>query len=157
MTKRLLLLILIIIFIIFSSTTVSAENINQELYSGKKFRNPFVEYEEPAVIEEENLQNNEVNSSEDSITINSYQNQDFKRPQITTEDLKRRIPFSLNGIINTQNNKTALLNTGTKVEIIKKNYEYNGYRVTAVKENSVIVEYNGLKFRLNIGGKVDEI
>lgn len=157
MTKRLLLLVLIIIFSTFISIAVSAENINQELYSGKQFRNPFIEYEEPAAEKEEKIKNNEVNSPEEKKTINNNQKQSSDRPQRTTQDFKKSIPFSLNGIISSQNNKVALLNTGTKVEVVQKNYEYRGYRIIAVEKTSIIVENNVFKFRLKMGGKIDEI
>lgn len=152
MNKKLILIFSIILIITLNFSVLAANN--EKLYSGKKFRDPFAEYKEP-VVEEKDLQNN--NSLNENTAANGQTTVNPTRTRITVEDVKKGIPFSLNGIISSQNNKVALLNTGTEVEIIQRNYEYNDYKVTAVETNSIVIENYGFKLRLNMGGKVDEI
>jgi type II secretory pathway component PulC len=168
MRNKILIILLIFIFIFLNSISVLAETTKQEIYSGKKFRNPFVEFadpepvpEEPAKSEtetEENGEENQLNSNDSAENDSAQaQKQEPELPRITAEDIKRELPFSLSGIISSNKEKVALLSTGGNVEFIRGNYEQNGYQIIAIEKESVIVQNRGVKLRLKIGGEVDEI
>ncbi|MFW5737163.1 MAG: hypothetical protein ACOCXB_07440 [Halanaerobium sp.] len=150
MKNKFLLIILIAIFIFTINFPISAENKNEDLYSGNNFRNPFEEYTEPAESEAEDGEGEESEADDD-------QNQNSDSAALSIEDIKTELPFSLNGIISSNREKVALLNTGDNVEFVRGSYEKEGYRVTSIEKNSIVVEKRGFKLRLKIGGEIDEI
>jgi type II secretory pathway component PulC len=141
------------------SLSVFAQNKNQEIYSGKEFRNPFVEYidpvPEPPAADNDKEAEQQVNDTEQNTDNN--ENQKPAPPKITIEDVKKELPFSLNGIISSNREKVALLNTGGSVEFIRGSYQVEEYKITAIEKDSVIVENRRFKLRLKIGGEIDEI
>ncbi|PUU87466.1 hypothetical protein [Halanaerobium sp.] len=157
--KFIFLLVLLISSITILSFTVSAEDKNEKLYSEKEFRNPFVEYvepvpEPPAEDNDEQAEQQTGNQAQNNVQrVNSRP----APPKITVEDVKNGLPFSLNGIISSNRERVALLNTGVNVELIRGNYQKDGYKIIAIKKDSVIVENRGFKLRLKIGGEIDEI
>lgn len=161
MKIRPLILFLTAIFILTASFSILAQNQNNNLYSGKDFRNPFVEYIDP--VPEEVEETEVVASEEETAASNtaqnnaSVQNQRPAPPRITVEDVKRELPFSLNGVISSNRERVALLNTGGSVEFIRDSYQKEGYQITAIEKDSVVVENRGFKLRLKIGGEIDEI
>lgn len=153
-------MIFIILFLTFCfSFSVLAQNQNGEIYSGKEFRNPFVEYIDP--VPEMPVESNSVQAEEqsDNQTQNTAAEQNRKPapPKITVEDVRRELPFSLNGIISSNKEKVALLNTGGSMKLIRGNYKENDYQIISIEKESVIVQNRGFKLRLKIGGEVDEI
>jgi type II secretory pathway component PulC len=148
MNKKNLIFILIIILSFIISTSVFAENINEKIYSGKEFRNPFTDTLAPKP---------ETAAGSNEATNVDQVNQRPVQPQLTFADIKNQIPFSLNGIISSNRERVALLNTGVNVELIRGNYQKDGYKIIAIEKDSVIVENRGFKLRLKIGGEIDEI
>jgi type II secretory pathway component PulC len=147
MNKNLFISILIITVTLITSTSVFAENVNEIIYSGKEFRNPFIDTLAPEP---------EAGSSEET-NMDQVVTQRPVQPQLTFTDIKNQLPFSLNGIISSNRERVALLNTGVNVELIRGNYQKDGYKIIAVEKDSVIVENRGFKLRLKIGGEIDEI
>ncbi|SHM23966.1 hypothetical protein [Halanaerobium congolense] len=149
MDKKILISILIIILILISSASVFAENINDKIYSGKEFRDPFTDIldPEPETTAESSTENN----------VDQVVNQRPVQPKLTFADIKNQLPFSLDGIISSNRERVALLNTGVNVELIRGSYQKEGYKIITIEKDSVIVENRGFKLRLKIGGEIDEI
>lgn len=121
------------IFILLCSIPISAEKTNEEMYSNMPFRNPFLEYVEPQQEPEKE-----------------------KEKIITFEDVKREIPFKLNGIIANQKEKIALIDTGSGVEFISNFFEKNGYQITEVYNDGIFIKNRGFQFYMRIGGEINE-
>lgn len=158
MKDKSLVIFIIFLLTIFFSFSVLAQNKNGEIYSGKEFRNPFVEFIEPVPEPPAENNNAQVEQQADNQAQNTGGN--VRRPappKITVEDVKRELPFSLNGIISSNREKVALLNTGGSVEFIRGNYQRDGYQIISIEKESVIVQNRGFKLRLKIGGEIDEI
>ncbi|PUU86571.1 MAG: hypothetical protein CI947_2448 [Halanaerobium sp.] len=159
MKDKSLEILIIFLIMLFFSFSVLAQNQNGEIYSGKEFRNPFVEYIEPAPEPPEEDSSSQAEQEADIQAQNTAVNvrKPPAPPKITVEDVKRELPFSLNGIISSNREKVALLNTGGSVEFIRGSYQKEGYQITAIEKDSVIIENRGFKLRLKIGGEIDEI
>ena len=140
------ILIITTIILLTFSISVLAEELNEEMYEGKEFRNPFLEYQEPAP---------EPQPGPNAET--SAENREPEEPVITFEMVKNQIPFSLNGIISSSTDKIALLNTGEGTQFIRGYYKEDGYELIAIQGESVIVRNRGFRLRLKIGGEIDEI
>ncbi|SIQ12392.1 hypothetical protein [Halanaerobium kushneri] len=155
MKDNILIIFILVLIIFISSFSVLAENQNQEIYSGKEFRNPFIEFSEPKIeADQDTVPKNQNKAVQNS---GSGQTTKFAPPKITVEDVKKELPFSLNGIISSNKEKVALLNTGGSMKLIRGNYKENDYQIISIEKESVIVQNRGFKLRLKIGGEVDEI
>ena len=159
--RFLLILIIAVVVLTLTSVSVLAETKNEEIYSGKEFRNPFVEYidpePEPEPAPETESEANDNSAAGQSSNNEGRESQRPAPPRITIEDVKSELPFSLNGIISSNKTKVALLNTGGNVEFIRGSYQQEGYQITSIEKESVIVTNRGFRLRLKIGGEIDEI
>ena len=135
----------ILLLLIFSFNVLAQDN--EEENEERIFRNPFVEYVEPAPEPANNPNNSNSNSDN-----NSQRNE----PVITFADIKSGIPFSLDGIITSGNNRIAVVDTGDGVEFVRSSYEKNNYYISAINQNSITVNNRGYTFRLRIGGEINE-
>ena len=134
------------IFLIISVTSVLAQDIDTEiLYEDKEFRNPFIEYQEPAPQPPPTQGGNNAADAEP------------EEPVITFEMVRNELPFSLSGIISSNKERIALLNTGEGTQFIRGYYKEDGYELIAIQGESVIVRNRGFRLRLKIGGEIDEI
>ena len=137
MSKKVIILLLLSFVLIFILPfSVLAEENEEDLYSGKEFRNPFVE--SPVVQAEREAEDRPAEAV------------------ITFADIRREVPFNLDGIISSGTDRIALINTGDRVELIRGYYSQDGYELISIERDSVIVRNRGFRFRLKIGGEVDE-
>jgi type II secretory pathway component PulC len=112
-------------------------------------RNPFIEYVEPA------LANNTNNSNSNSGNTNTNTAQPAE-PVITFADIKSGVPFRLDGIITSGSNRIAVVDTGKGVEFVHSSFEKNSYYISAINQDSIIVNNRGFTFQLMIGGEINE-
>lgn len=157
--KKIAVLIIIILFISFPAL---AAKTNKELYPNNKFRNPFVKHVEEEQetktdesIEKEDVINNSASISENM--TNSYQNNLEQNRDYQFEEVIRGIPFSLNGIIKSNNKNLALINNSSGTNFVNQYYQENNYLITQINESGIIISNRGFRFRLTIGGEIDEI
>ena len=137
MSKKLIILVILsFVLIVLLPFSVLAEENEEDLYSGKEFRNPFVE--SPVVQAEREAEDRPAEAV------------------ITFADIRREVPFNLDGIISSGTDRIALINTGDRVELIRGYYSQDGYELISIERDSVIVRNRGFRFRLKIGGEVDE-
>jgi Tfp pilus assembly protein PilP len=144
-----LLIIILIIILTFSLTALAQEEKEdlEELYEGKEFRNPFLEYTEPEPAPQQ--------SSANAGTAGGTQ--EPQEPVITFEMVRNGLPFNLSGIISSNKERIALLNTGDGTEFIRGYYKEDGYELIDIQGDSVVVRNRGFRLRLKIGGEIDEI
>lgn len=161
--KKIAVFIIIILFISFPAL---AAKTNKELYPNNKFRNPFVKYVEEVEKEEKEMKAEETAEQEDvvnnSVSIsdkstNSDQNNLEQNRAYQFEEVIRGIPFSLNGIIKSNNKNLALINNGSGTNFVNQYYQENNYLITQINESGIIISNRGFRFRLTIGGEIDEI
>lgn len=138
-------IILLIIVLTFSLTALAQEEDKEDLYEDKEFRNPFVEYEEPEPEQ----------SRADAESGDGAQEQE--EPVITFEMVRNELPFKLSGIISSNRERIALLDTGDGTEFIRGYYKEDGYELIDIQGDSIIVRNRGFRLRLKIGGEIDEI
>jgi hypothetical protein len=159
--KKISVLLIIILFISFP---VLAAKTNKELYPNNQFRNPFVKHVEEVEkkemkIEEAAEQETAANNS-DSISKNNTNSDQNNAEQVRTyqfEEIIRGIPFSLNGIIKSNNKNLALINNSSGTNFVNQYYQENNYLITQINESGIIISSRGFRFRLTIGGEIDEI
>jgi type II secretory pathway component PulC len=145
-----LLIIILIFTLTFSLTALAQEEEKEnleELYEGKEFRNPFLEYTEPEPVPQQSAANAGTASGA----------QEPQEPVITFEMVRNGLPFNLSGIISSNRERIALLNTGDGTEFIRGYYKEDGYELIDIQADSVIVRNRGFRLRLKIGGEIDEI
>jgi type II secretory pathway component PulC len=128
-----------ILLLVFSFNTAAQEN--GENQGEKTFRNPFVEYVETVPKAESDSNKTAAQRSE---------------PVITLEDIKRGVPFRLDGIITSGSKKVAVVYTGDGVEFIRESFQKNNYYISAVNQDSITIKNRGFTFQLRIGGKINE-
>jgi Tfp pilus assembly protein PilP len=159
--KKISVLLIIILFISFP---VLAAKTNKELYQNSQFRNPFVKYEEEVeekemsaekAAEKETAVNNSDSISESS--TKSDQNYSEQNRVYRFEEVIRGIPFSLTGIIKSNNKNLALINNSSGTNFVNQYYQENDYLITQINESGIIISSKGFRFRLTIGGEIDEI
>lgn len=143
-----LLIIILIFTLTFSLTALAQEEDNKDLYEGKEFRNPFLEYTEPEPVPQQS-------TAAGSGTADGAQ--EPQEPVITFEMVRNGLPFNLSGIISSNKERIALLNTGDGTEFIRGYYKEDGYELIDIQGDSVIVRNRGFRLRLKIGGEIDEI
>lgn len=148
--KKIILLASILILLIFSFNVLAQEE-NGEENEKRVFRNPFVEYVEPAP-EPSNNPNNSNSNSGNTDNNNNQRNE----PVITFADIKSGVPFRLDGIITSGNNRIAVVDTGDGVEFVRSSYEKDNYYISAINQDSITVNNRGFTFRLRIGGEINE-
>ncbi|ADQ14860.1 hypothetical protein [Halanaerobium hydrogeniformans] len=137
MNKKIIILVILSFVLIFSLPfSVLAEENEKDLYSGKEFRNPFVE--SPVIQVEREAEERPA------------------EPVITFADIRRELPFNLDGIISSGTDRIALIDVGDRVELVRGYYSKDGYELISIERDSVIVRNRGFRFRLKIGGEVDE-
>jgi len=134
--NKLILLTLIILLILFSFNVLAQED--EEENEERIFRNPFVEYVDPA----EAAANNGTGQRAE--------------PVITFADIKDGIPFRLDGIITSGNDRIAVINSSDGVEFIRGRYEKNNYIISAISQDSITVQNRGFTFQLRIGGEIND-
>ena len=134
--KVIILIFLSFVLIVLLPVSVLAEENEEDLYSGKEFRNPFVEA--PVVQAEREAEERPA------------------EPVITFADIRRELPFNLDGIISSGTDRIALIDIGDRVELVRGYYSKDGYELLSIERDSVIVRNRGFRFRLKIGGEVDE-
>lgn len=145
--NRFILYTSILFFLIFSFSLPLLAQENEEETEERAFRNPFVEYAEPAP--ENNSNDNSNNSGND----NSAQRAE---PVITFEDIKSELPFQLDGIITSGTNRIAVVDTGDGVEFVRSSFEKDNYYISAINQDSIIINNRGFTFQLRIGGEINE-
>lgn len=157
--KKIVFLIIIILFISFPAL---AAKTNKELYPNNQFRNPFVKHVEEEQetkteesTEKEDVINNSASISEDM--TNSDQNDLEQNRAYQFEEVIRGIPFSLNGIIKSNNKNLALINNSSGTNFVNQYYQEDDYLITQINESGIIISSRGFRFRLTIGGEIDEI
>jgi len=131
-----IIIISLLLILIFSIST-SAEKTNEEMYQDMSFRNPFIDYVEPKPEPE-------PGSREEQENI------------ITFEDVKNGLPFKLNGIITSDKQRIAIVDTGDGIKFIRNYYEKDGYKITSIYADGILVQNRGFNIRLKIGGEIDE-
>ncbi len=142
-----LFIIILVLILTFSLTALAQEN-KSDFYEGKEFRNPFIEYQKPEPVPQ---QNNNADTGDTAAA------QIRKEPIITFEMVRNGLPFNLSGIISGKTERIALLKTGDGTEFIRGYYNKNGYELIEIRQDSVIVRNRGFRIRLKIGGEIDEI
>lgn len=151
-----------IIIILFISLPVLAAKTNKELYPNNQFRNPFVKH----VEEEQEMESEESKVKEDIVNNsasisgnknNSDQNSLEQNRAYQFEEVIQGIPFSLNGIIKSNNKNLALINNGSGTNFVNQYYQEDDYLITQINESGIIISSRGFRFRLTIGGEIDEI
>ena len=154
----------LLIMILFISFPVLAAKTNKELYPDNQFRNPFVRYEEETKkaeteISEESEQEVEEKNSNTTSGDNNNRNQNntVTNRAYQFEEVIRGIPFSLNGIIKSNNKNLALINNSSGTNFVNQYYQENDYLITQINESGIIISSKGFRFRLTIGGEIDEI
>lgn len=162
--KKIAVFIIIILFISFPAL---AAKTNKELYPNNQFRNPFIKYVEEVekeeekeikaeeTAEQEDVVNNSVSISDKS--TNRDQNDLEQNRSYQFEEVIRGIPFSLNGIIKSNNKNLALINNSSGTNFVNQYYQENNYLITQINESGIIISNRGFRFRLTIGGEIDEI
>jgi Tfp pilus assembly protein PilP len=140
-----ILLASILLLLVFSFSVIAQEDIEEN--EERIFRNPFVEYVDPAEAA--------ANNAAQGITVNNETGQRTV-PIITFEDIKMGIPFRLAGIITSGNDRIAVVNSGDGVEFVRGRYEKNNYIISAISQDSVTVKNRGYTFQLKIGGEINE-
>jgi len=141
-TNKFILYTSILLLLIVSFSAMAQEDIEEN--EERIFRNPFVEYVDPAEAAANNAaKGNAASNAEGERT----------EPVITIEDIKSGIPFRLTGIITSGNDRIAVLNTVDGVEFIRGRYEKNNYIISAISQNSITVKNRGFTFQLRIGGE----
>ena len=140
-----IIFILAILLIVLTTTVLAQEIDNEILYEDKEFRNPFIEYQEPEPQPPPTQGGNNAANAEP------------EEPVITFEMVRNELPFSLSGIISSNKERIALLNTGEGTQFIRGYYKEDGYELIAIQGESVIVRNRGFRLRLKIGGEIDEI
>lgn len=143
-TNKFILFVSILLLILFSFSVMAQETEEDE---ERTFRNPFVEYVDPAEAA--------ANNAAQGGTANNETAQRTE-PVITFEDIKMGIPFRLAGIITSGNDKIAVVNSGDGVEFIRGRYEKNNYIISAINQDSITVKNRGFTFQLRIGGEINE-
>ena len=147
--NRYILLASILILLIFSFNVIAQEDTEEN--EDRIFRNPFVEYVDPAEVAA--AANNEAQAS----TANNETGQRAEpEPVITFADIKGGIPFRLDGIITSGNDRIAVINSADGVEFIRGRYEKNNYLISAISQDSITVKNRGFTFQLRIGGEINE-
>ena len=144
------LLIASILILLLFSFSVLAQDGNEEETEERTSRNPFIDYVEPAPA---NNPNNNSSSNSGNSNNNTAQRAE---PVITFEDIKSGIPFSLDGIITSGNNRIAVVDTGEGVEFVRSSFGKNNYYIAAINQDSIIVNNRGFTFQLRIGGEINE-
>ncbi|MFW6028875.1 MAG: hypothetical protein ACOCRO_01335 [Halanaerobiales bacterium] len=151
--NRCLILLSILFLLIFSFNALAQ---NDEENEERTFRNPFVEYVEP---EPENNSNNNSNNDNNSNNSNNSENSNTAQrtePAITFEDIKSELPFQLDGIISSGSKRIAIVDTGDGVEFVRSSFEKNNYKISAINQDSIIINNRGFTFQLKIGGEINE-
>ena len=143
-----IILFAFILLLVFSFNTAAQENNEQQ---EKTFRNPFVEYVEPT--QTKSVSNAGANNSQTDTANAAAQRQE---PIITLEDVKRGVPFRLDGIITSGSKKVAVVYTGDGVEFIRESFQKDNYYISAVNQNSITIKNRGFTFQLRIGGEINE-
>ena len=143
--NRYILLASILLLLVFSFNVIAQEDAEEN--EERIFRNPFVEYVDPA----ETAANNAAQGS----TANNDTGQRAE-PVITFADIKGGIPFRLDGIITSGNDRIAVINSADGVEFIRGRYEKNNYLISAISQDSITVKNRGFTFQLRIGGEINE-
>jgi len=143
--NRYILLASILLLLIFSFNVIAQEDTEEN--EERIFRNPFVEYVDPAEAAA-------TNAAQGS-TANNETGQRTE-PVITFEDIKMGIPFRLAGIITSGNDRIAVVNSGDGVEFIRGRYEKNNYIISAISQDSITVKNRVFTFQLRIGGEINE-
>lgn len=131
------IIIISLLLILIFSISASAEKTNEEMYQDMSFRNPFVDYVEPQPEPEPGSGREQENI-------------------ITFEDVKNGLPFKLNGIITSDKQRIAIVDTGDGVKFIRNYYEQDGYKITSIYADGILVQNRGFNIRLKIGGEIDE-
>ncbi len=152
--NKFLIISILIISLVFSMTALAQEEDNEELYEGKEFRNPFLEYKEPEPVPQPD-DDAAASGNEDAQTMDG--SEEPPEPVITFEMVRNGLPFNLSGIISSNKERIALLNTGEGTEFVRGYYKEAGYEVIDIQGDSVIVRNRGFRLRLKIGGEIDEI
>jgi len=140
-----ILLASILLLLVFSFSVIAQEDIEEN--EERIFRNPFVEYVDPAEAA--------ANNAAQGITVNNETGQRTV-PIITFEDIKMGIPFRLAGIITSGNDRIAVVNSGDGVEFVRGRYEKNNYIISAISQDSITVQNRGFTFQLRIGGEIND-
>ncbi|MGM0502699.1 MAG: hypothetical protein ACQERJ_09220 [Bacillota bacterium] len=140
-TNKFILYTSILLLLIFSFNVMAQEDAedNEE----RTFRNPFVEYVDPA-----------EKAAEDAAANNGTGQR--AEPVITIDDVKSGIPFRLAGIITSGNDRIAVVNSTDGVEFIRGSYERDNYVISAISQDSITVKNRGFTFQLRIGGEINE-
>lgn len=147
-TNKFILYTSILLLLIFSFSVMAQEDAEEN--EERTFRNPFVEYVDPAEKAAEAAQNTEQGNAGGNAAGQRAE------PVITIEDIKSGIPFRLSGIITSGNDRIAVLNTVDGVEFIRGRYEKNNYIISAISQNSITVKNRGFTFQLRIGGEIND-
>ncbi|TDP96956.1 hypothetical protein C7957_10651 [Halanaerobium saccharolyticum] len=144
--NRFILYTSILLFLIFSFSLPLLAQENEEETEERVFRNPFIEYVEPAP----------ANNSNTSSTNPGNNTTQRAEPVITFADIKSGLPFQLDGIITSGTNRIAIVDTGDGVEFVRSSFEKDNYYISAINQDSIIVNNRGFTFQLRIGGEINE-
>lgn len=139
--NRIIIILLIILFIGFP---VTAAQTNKKLYNENSFRNPFVKYVDEAgeVKEKKVVKEKQTTSSASKLKL---------------ENIISAIPFSLNGIIKSGNEKIALINLGSGSEFVEEDYKNNNYLITHIHDDFIVISSQGFRIRMEVGGEINEL
>lgn len=144
MNRNLFIIFLICLLVI--SFPASAAEENENLYSNKAFRNPFIKFKEDVKEEENKIDEEKKEESP------SKENKVYKLEEVISE-----MPFSLKGIIKSNNKNLALIDSSSGTDFVEKYYQKDDYVITQINKTNIIIFSRGFRFRMIVGGEIDGI
>jgi len=113
------------------------------------YRNPFKDYNTKVPDVQEVIKI--VNSGGDEERENKPIEQGHNEPAPTEEMVRRLVPFQLTGLIGTEEVRLAIVEGPQGSVVISKGDEIEGFIISDILSNGIIVEYQGVKLTLDMG------
>lgn len=122
----------------------------KKVYSYRKsFRNPFADYRITEEGAEEILSSNIKTVKVEEIEV--IKGVQGEKVNLTAEKIKSIVPFQLKGIIGNNKERLAIIETRTGSRIIKQKETIDEFQIDKIMEDSLLVTYKAISFKIEMG------